>query len=116
MANIDKHLALGQTANLTLQIQKLETDRDQAAQVATAHGATAHGATASELAAVLQVSRATAAHHYLQHKSDQDPYSPRSKRAAAFSKAICILDSLRAAISHVSSLSGNSKRNHSIHS
>lgn len=111
MANIDKHLALGQTADLTLQIQKLETDRDQAAQVATAHGATA-----SELTAVLQVSRATAAHHYLQHKSDQDPYSPRSKRAAAFSKAICILDSLRAAISHVSSLSGNGKRNHSIHS
>lgn len=59
MAQIDKHIALGQCADLTLQIQQLETDRDLAAQVASAHGATA-----SELAAVLAISRATAHRRY----------------------------------------------------
>ena len=60
MAQIDKHIALGTVAELTMQIQQLETDRDLAAQVAASQGATA-----TELAAVLQISRATAHRRYL---------------------------------------------------
>lgn len=56
---IDKFVALGQAADLTLQIQQLTKDRDLVATVAAAHGATA-----SELAAVLDISRTTAHRRY----------------------------------------------------
>ena len=59
MAKIDKHIALGKCAELTLELKQLETDRDLTAKVAAAHGATA-----SELAAVLNCSRATAHRRY----------------------------------------------------
>ena len=59
MTALDKHLALGRVAELTLQMQEIERDRDLAAKAAAAHGATA-----SELAAVLKTSRATAHRHY----------------------------------------------------
>ena len=61
MAKIEKHILLGQVAQLTLDIKGLERERDTTAQLAAAAGATA-----SELATVLQTSRATAHRRYCQ--------------------------------------------------
>lgn len=60
MAKIDKFQLLGSVADMTKQIEQLEQDRHL-----TAAAAASQGATATELAACLQVSRATAHRRYL---------------------------------------------------